>query len=53
MAIADENTLVVLECRSHNIGHPPKQNASRPALFILPQMAEIDIPQSMDATGEY
>jgi hypothetical protein len=49
----DEKTCVVLECRSLIIGHPPEQNATRPAFLCLPQMAEIDIPQSLDAAGEY
>jgi hypothetical protein len=35
------------------IQQPPEQNATRPALLCLPQLAEIDIMQSMDAAGEY
>jgi hypothetical protein len=35
------------------VRHPPRQNATRAAFLRLPQMAEIDIRQSLDAAGEY
>jgi hypothetical protein len=50
--MADEKTYVVLECRSPIMRHPPELNATHLVFLRLPQMAEVDIPQLLDAAEE-